>query len=113
MFHHSPGKKICGISTTLHEIPPDIRENVVEKAYQALKSGGYLMILDFPYPDNLEKFRKPMYEFGIMDQYFETTIGTVHLTNIEQNELLTKVGFKDIQRMPVGKGMFDFILATK
>ena len=104
---------IASMVVTLHEIPPDIRENVVEKAYQALKSGGYLMVLDFPYPDNLEKFRNPMYEFGIMDQYFETTIGTVHLTNNEQNELLTKVGFKDIQRMPVGKGMFDFILATK
>lgn len=104
---------IASMVVTLHEIPPDIRENVVEKAYQALKSGGYLMILDFPYPDNLEKFRNPMYEFGIMDQYFETTIGTVHLTNNEQNELLTKVGFKDIQRMPVGKGMFDFILVTK
>ncbi len=98
---------------TLHEIPPDIRESVVEKAYQALKSGGYLMILDFPYPSSLEDFRNPMYEYGIMDQFYETAIGTVHLNNNEQNELITKVGFKDIQRMPVGKGMFDFITATK
>lgn len=104
---------IVSMVVTLHEIPPDIREKVVEKAYQALKCGGYLMILDFPYPSNLKDFRNPMYEFSIMDQYFETTIGTVHLTNNEQNELLSKVGFKDIQRMPVGKGMFDFITATK
>ena len=98
---------------TLHEISPDIRESVVEKAYQALKSGGYLMILDFPYPSNFKDFRNPMYEYGIMDQFYETAIGTVHLNNNEQNELLTKAGFKDIQRMPVGKGMFDFITATK
>jgi len=71
------------------------------------------MILDFPYPNNLKDFRNPMYEYGIMDQFYETAIGTVHLNNIEQNELLTKAGFKDIQRMPVGKGMFDFITATK
>jgi SAM-dependent methyltransferase len=98
---------------TLHEISPDVRDIVVEKAYQALKSGGYIMILDFPYPSNLEDFRNPMYEYGILDQFFETTIGTVHLNNEEQNEILTRAGFKNIQRMPIGKGMFDFITATK
>ena len=98
---------------TLHEISPDIRESVVEKAYQALKSGGYIMILDFPYPSNLKDLRNPMYEYAILDQFYETTMGTVHLNNNEQNELLTKTGFKDIQRMPVGKGMFDFITAVK
>jgi len=98
---------------TLHEISPDIRESVVEKAYQALKSDGYIMILDFPYPSNFEDLRNPMYEYAILDQFYETTMGTVHLNNNEQNEILTKAGFKDIQRMPVGKGMFDFITAVK
>ena len=98
---------------TLHEISPDVRESVVEKAYQALKSGGYIMILDFPYPSNFEDFRNPMYEYAILDQFYETTMGTVHLNNNEQNEILTKAGFKNIQRVPIGKGMFDFITATK
>jgi ubiquinone/menaquinone biosynthesis C-methylase UbiE len=98
---------------TLHEISPDVREDVVEKAYQALKKGGYIMILDFPYPRNLEDFRNPIYEYATLDQFYETTIGTVHLNNDEQNEILTKAGFKNIQRMPIGKGMFDFITATK
>jgi SAM-dependent methyltransferase len=98
---------------TLHEISPDIRESVVEKVYQALKSGGHILILDFPYPSNFEDLRNPLYEYAILDQFYETAMGTVHLNNNEQNELLTKIGFKDIQRMPVGKGMFDFITATK
>ena len=98
---------------TLHEISPDIRESVVEKAYQALKNGGYIMILDFPYPSNFEDLRNPLYEYAILDQFYETAMGTVHLNNNEQNELLTKIGFKEIQRMPVGKGMFDFITAVK
>ena len=55
----------------------------------------------------------PIYEYAILDQFYETTMGTVHLNNNEQNELLTKTGFKDIQRMPIGKGMFDFISAVK
>ena len=98
---------------TLHEISANVRESVVEKAYQALKSGGYIMILDFPYPSNLKDFRNPVYKYAILDQFYETTIGTVHLNNEEQNELLARAGFKDIQRMPIGKGMFDFITATK
>jgi ubiquinone/menaquinone biosynthesis C-methylase UbiE len=98
---------------TLHEVSPDVRESVVEKTYKALKSGGYIMILDFPYPSNFEDFRNPLYKYAILDQFYETTMGTVHLTNNEQNEILTKAGFKNIQRMPIGKGMFDFITATK
>jgi len=31
----------------------------------------------------------------------------------EQDEMLTKVGFKNIQRVAIGKGMFEFITATK
>ena len=110
---HKDEFDMVSMVVTLHEIPPDIRESVVEKAYQALKSGGYILVLDFPYPSRLKDFRNPMYEFGILDQFFECAVGTVHLNNNEQNELLTKVGFKNIQRMPIGKGMFDFITATK
>lgn len=98
---------------TLHEIHPDIRVKVVEKIYQALKSDGQLLILDFPYPDKLEDFRNPMYEFGILDQFFEVCAGFMHLNVQEQNEMLQKVGFRNIQRMTIGKGMFEFITATK
>ena len=98
---------------TLHEISPDVRESVVEKAYQALKSGGYIIILDFPYPSDFEDFRNPKYEYATLDQFYETTLGTVHLNNDEQNEILTRAGFRDIQRISIGKGMFDFITATK
>ena len=98
---------------TLHEIFPEVREKAVEKAYQLLKTGGYLLILDFPYPSKLEDFRDPIYDFGIMDQFYEMCIGTVHLNTQKQEEILTKAGFKNIQRIPIGKGMFEFVTATK
>ena len=98
---------------TLHEIPPAVREKVVEKAYQALKGNGHLLILDFPYPKKLEEFRNPRYDYGILDQFYEICAGSVHLTNEEQDEILSEAGFKDIQRMAIGKGMFDFITAQK
>jgi SAM-dependent methyltransferase len=45
---------MASMVVTLHEIPPDVRVKVVEKAYQTLKSDGQLLILDFPYPSKLE-----------------------------------------------------------
>jgi len=98
---------------TLHEIPPDIRVKVVEKAYRALKSDGQLLILDFSYPCKLEDFRNLMYDYGILDQFYEAVTGTIHLNMKEQNEMLTKVGFRNIQRMTIGRGMFEFITTTK
>ena len=104
---------LVSMVVTLHELPPEVRPKVVEKAYLALKPGGTLMILDFPYPSQLEDFRNPLYDMGIFDQFYETVIGTVHLTTDEQTDLLTSVGFKNILRQPVGKGMFEFVTATK
>ncbi len=104
---------LASMVVTLHEIPPEVRPKVVEKAYQALKPGGTLMILDFPYPSRLEDFRNPLFDMGIFDQLYETVIGTVHLTTDQQTELLNGVGFKNIQRQPIGKGMFEFVTATK
>jgi ubiquinone/menaquinone biosynthesis C-methylase UbiE len=98
---------------TLHEIPPNVRVKIVEKAYRALKSDGQLLILDFSYPSKSEDFRNPAYDYGILDQFYEVVSGTIHLNMKEQNEMLTKVGFRNIQRMTIGGGMFEFITATK
>ncbi len=54
-----------------------------------------------------------MYDYGILDQFYEACWGNIHLNMHEQNEMLTKVGFKNIQRMAIGRGMFEFITATK
>jgi len=98
---------------TLHEIPPAVRQKSVENAYHALNKDGHLLVLDFPYPGQLEDFRNPIYNYGILDQFYEICAGSVHLTNEQQDEILSAAGFKNIQRMPIGKGMFDFIMATK
>jgi ubiquinone/menaquinone biosynthesis C-methylase UbiE len=104
---------LISLVVTLHEILPEVRTKVMTQVYQALKPGGRLLILDFPYPDKIEGFRNPVYDFGILDQFFEMFGGFVHLSNQEQNALLTEIGFKNINRMPIGKGMFDFITAEK
>lgn len=110
---HKAEFDMVSMVVTLHEISPAVREKVVQKAYQALKSGGYLLVLDFPYPSTLEDFRNPIYNYGILDQFHEICAGCVHLTVEQQDELLTAAGFKSLQRRPFGKGMFEFITATK
>jgi len=99
---------------TLHEILPDIRPRVMEKAYQALKSGGWLLILDFPpYPTKLEDFRNPLSEYAILDQFFEVSCGFRHPNLEEQSDFLAQAGFKVSQRTIIGKGMFEFIAITE
>ena len=105
--------EMVSMVVTLHEIPPAVRQKTVENAHRALKQDGYLLVLDFPYPAQLEDFRNPKYNYGILDQFYEISAGSQHLTTGQQDELLSAVGFKNIKRMPIGKGMFDFITATK
>lgn len=104
---------MASMVATLHEISPGVRSGVVKNARRALKTGGSLLVLDFPYPSDLADFRNPVYDYGIMDQFYETFMGSVHLTSTEQTQILSEAGFTDIRRMPVGKGMFDFITASK
>ncbi len=102
---------IASMVITFHEIPPDIRDNVVGKAYQSLKKEGKLLLVDFSYPEVLNDFRNPAYEPGVIDQFDETSLGVVHLCAREQDEMLTKTGFKDIQRISM-QGM-DILNAAK
>ena len=105
---------LAGMSLTLHEILPEVRQGALLKTYQALKKGGRLLILDYPYPGRLEDFRNPRFDYGIIEQYFEAIGGIVHIPEEEQDELLSKAGFKTIERMTVGDGgMLDFITTRK
>ena len=102
------------MSLTLHEILPEVRQEALLKTFQALKKGGRLLILDYPYPGRLEDFRNPRFDYGIIEQYFEAIGGIVHIPEEEQDALLSGAGFKMIERMTVGDGgMLDFITATK
>ncbi|MFX0040514.1 MAG: class I SAM-dependent methyltransferase [Candidatus Heimdallarchaeota archaeon] len=101
---------VCMVAT-FHEINPTIRFKVMENIYKGLKNDGRLFIVDFSFPDNIEDFKNSKYEPGIIDQFNETCLGVVHLSTFEQNEMFTKVGFKDIQRMTI-KG-FDIIIGVK
>jgi SAM-dependent methyltransferase len=105
---------LAAMVLTLHEILPEPRPEALMRIFQALKKGGRLMILDYPYPSRLKDFRNPRYEYGIIEQYFEAMGGIVHISEEEQGELLSRAGFTKIERIAVGEGgMLDFITAVK
>lgn len=101
---------IITLCLTLHEIPLDIKDTVLQKAYSALKLDGVLLIIEIAYPGQIEDFRGPRYRHGIIDQFMETAMGTHHMTEYEQEQKLLEIGFKDIQRINQG---LDFITAVK
>jgi len=97
----------------LHEILPAKRLFALENIHRALKSGGRLIVLDFPYPEKMEDFRNQRYDIGIIEQFFEAPGGVVHLCAAEQDSLLKQAGFKDIQRSDLYNGMFDLIMTVR
>ncbi len=102
---------IVAMILTLHEIPPDIRAKVVEKAYKALKTDGLLLIFDFSFPEKLEDFRNPAFEPGVLDQFDDCLLGAILPNEREENEMFTEVGFKDIKRISMLG--FDIVTAAK
>jgi len=103
--------EIACMTVTFHEINPRIRFKALENIYNALKKGGRLIIFDFSYPERFDDFKNPNYGSTIIHQFNETSLGAIFLTLTEQNEMLTKVGFKDIQRMTLKA--IDIINAVK
>jgi len=72
----------------LHEIAPQIRPQVVQEAAAALKSGGWMLIVDETYPSTLEEMRKPEFKFPLMTGFEELFWGNVLPTRDEQAKLL-------------------------
>jgi SAM-dependent methyltransferase len=89
----------------LHEIAPAIRQQVIDGCHRALRSGGWLLIVDETYPSTLADARRAEYLFPVQTGFEELTWGNVLPTREEQEELLSGAGFAgDIGRAVVGEG---------
>jgi SAM-dependent methyltransferase len=97
----------------LHEIAPDIRPGVVREAGVAVRSGGWMIIVDETYPTTLEEMRRPEFKFPLHTGFEELYWGNVLPTQAEQDQLLRDAGFTDaIQRSLIGEG-FTVLTAQK
>lgn len=104
---------VVTMNLVLHEVNPKYREEISNKVFKSLKKGGKLIILEFPYPEKDNEFFDPNFAMGIYDQFFEIIWGTEHITWSEQKELLSKSGFKNIQRTFLGDNTYVIITADK
>lgn len=104
---------VATMVANVHEIKPGLRETVLRNAFQALKAEGQLLLLDFPFPAEMVDFRNPLYDFAILDQFRKAIVGYGHTSTYKRDHMLGSVGFKDLDRRTIGRGMFELVTATK
>jgi len=96
----------------LHEIAPRLRPAVINECAAALKSGGWMVIVDETYPSTLEELRRPEFRFPLMTGFEEMLWGNVLPSREEQEKLLRDAGLTGaIDRSVIGEGFT--VLSTK
>lgn len=78
----------------LHEIRPDLKEDVLARCARALAPGGTLVLFDEAYPEDDATARDPIRGFSVVAQWFEMTWGNVINTRTEILDLLTNAGLR-------------------
>jgi SAM-dependent methyltransferase len=118
--HGSVGSAVASSSVdavvmveVLHEIAPQLRPAVIKECGAALRSGGWMVIVDETYPSTLEELRQPEFRFPLMTGFEEMLWGNVLPTREEQERLLRDAGLTGaIDRSVIGEG-FTVLAAKK
>lgn len=89
----------------LHEISPALRPAVVGACAGALRTGGWLLIVDETYPSTPAEARQAEFLFPVQTGLEELTWGNIVPTRKEQQRLLRDAGFAGrIDRSLIGEG---------
>ncbi|MEO8038728.1 MAG: class I SAM-dependent methyltransferase [Betaproteobacteria bacterium] len=89
----------------LHEIDQALRPSVIRQCAQALKPGGWLVVVDETYPSTLAQTREAEFRFPLQTGIEELTWGNVIPTREEQESLLRDAQFAEpFGRMLIGEG---------
>jgi SAM-dependent methyltransferase len=95
----------CVMIEVLHEIAKPIRPAVVAEAAQALRPGGWMLIVDETYPSTIAQTRETEFRFPLQTGIEELTWGNEIPDREEQERLLRDAGFAgEIGRAVIGEG---------
>jgi SAM-dependent methyltransferase len=78
----------------LHEIRPDLKDDVLARCARALRPGGTLVLFDEAYPEDDATARDPIRGFAVVAQWFELTWGNVINSRSEILELVARAGLR-------------------
>jgi len=78
----------------LHEIRPELKDDVLARCARALRPGGTLVLFDEAYPEDDATARDPIRGFAVVAQWFELTWGNVINTRSEMLDLLVRAGLR-------------------
>jgi len=89
----------------LHEIAPALRPDVLRGCARALRTGGWLVIVDETYPSTLAEARRSEFLFPVQTGFEELLWGNIVPTKEEQEQLLRDAGFTGtLKRSLMGEG---------
>lgn len=94
----------------LHEIPEEVRPDVLSHCRHLLRDQGRLVILDETFPEDAD-LRNPDAALAVQTQYNEMTWGNVVPTATDQERLLAEAGLFIVDRSNVG-GIFTLLVAA-
>jgi ubiquinone/menaquinone biosynthesis C-methylase UbiE len=95
----------------LHETMPEVRDTILERAYAALHLGGFLVIMDEPYPHDLNELHEA--PGTVLTQFTEIFWGSVLLSPEDQKQLIEKAGFNVLFQMIPEPGMICVTVAQR
>ncbi|HEU0094071.1 MAG TPA: class I SAM-dependent methyltransferase [Vicinamibacteria bacterium] len=78
----------------LHEIRPELKDDILARCARALRPGGTLVLFDEAYPEDAPTARDPIRGFAVVAQWFELTWGNVINTRTEILDLVARAGLR-------------------
>ena len=110
-FSETDAFDLVTLVQVLHETNPETRGTILARAFEALHSGGSLVIIDDPYPNDMSSLRDA--PVAVLTQFIETFWGSVLISPEQQRQLVEDAGFKVSSQMIPAPGLICITLAEK
>lgn len=110
-FDEPGGFDLVTLIQVLHETREAVRADVLARAYEALRPGGLLLLVDEPYPDDLHDL--PEVAWTALQQWIEIFWGNVFLSPEQQRRMLEDAGFEVVSQDVVPPGLVCATVARR